>query len=215
MQDRTKDIIVSFGFVMILILVFVLNIVVEDSKISLSERRALASFPEINFDTIFKTETMKDFESYAMDQFMVRDKFREIKTFVAMNIFLKKDNNKMFEEDGAIYKIEYPLNEQNIIKSCERINNIYSKYLKNNNVYYAIIPDRNYYLESDEYLKMDYDEFITIVNNNLKSMKYIDIFNELEISDYYKTDIHWKQENLSNVVNKIRENMNLTVYDTR
>ena len=37
--------------------------------------------------------------------------------------------------------------------------------------------------------------------------KYIDITNVLNIDDYYKTDIHWKQENLSKVVKPIVENL--------
>ena len=37
--------------------------------------------------------------------------------------------------------------------------------------------------------------------------KYIDITSVLNIDDYYKTDIHWKQENLSKVVKPIVENL--------
>ena len=40
-------------------------------------------------------------------------------------------------------------------------------------------------------------------------MLYIDIFKELSKEDYYKTDIHWKQENLKKVVNKIENEMKL------
>ena len=40
-------------------------------------------------------------------------------------------------------------------------------------------------------------------------MKYIDISKDLELKDYYKTDLHWKQENLKNVVSTIEREMNL------
>ena len=37
--------------------------------------------------------------------------------------------------------------------------------------------------------------------------KYIDTTNILNINDYYKTDIHWNQENLSKVVKRVVENL--------
>ncbi len=215
MKDRTKDIIVTFGFVSILIMVFILNIIIKDNSISVSERRKLETFPEINLKTIFNSSTMDNLDKYAADQFMIRDDFRKLKAFAEMNIFLKKDNNKMFEKDGAIYKMEYPLNEQNLLKSIQKINNIYNKHLKEMNVYYCIIPDKNYYLENDDHLKIDYSKLKNIAMDNLKDMKYIDIFSELELQDYYSSDIHWKQEKLGKVVNKIKKEMKLENNDTK
>ena len=37
--------------------------------------------------------------------------------------------------------------------------------------------------------------------------KYIDITNVLKIDDYYRTDIHWKQENLLKVSKRVVENL--------
>ena len=76
------------------------------------------------------------------------------------------------------------------------------------NIYYSIIPDKSYFLD-DSYLKMDYQEMQKIIDSNLKSAQYIDICKELSKEDYYKTDIHWKQENLKKVVNKIENEMKL------
>ena len=41
------------------------------------------------------------------------------------------------------------------------------------------------------------------------SSKCIDIWNSLKLEDYYKTDIHWRQENLQKVVGKLQQGMNL------
>ena len=48
------------------------------------------------------------------------------------------------------------------------------------------------------------------MNSNL-DIKYIDIFNELSLEDYYKTDTHWKEERLSKVVNKLSKEMNFNI----
>lgn len=209
MQDKTKNIIITIGFTVILILVFFINLLVEDKQISITERRKLAKLPEFSISKLLKGETTSKFEDYAVDQFIARDTFRSIKAFYSTNIYKQKDNNKFFEKNGAIYKMEYPLNERNIKKSANKIKEVYNTYLKGMNVYYAIIPDKNYYLENDDHLKFDYNTLKQIMNNELTDLKYIDIWDSLELEDYYKTDLHWKQERLNNVKGKIQTSMNL------
>lgn len=209
MKNSIKNYVITIGFCFIIISVFLINILTEDKEISLTERRKLTAFPEITVQKLLKGETTAKFEDYAVDQFVERDTFRLIKASFSTNIYKQKDNNKMFEKDGAIYKMEYPLNETNIKKSAIKINSIYNTYLKDMNVYYAIIPDKNYYLENDDHLKFDYTKLKQIMGNELTNLKYINIWNNLELENYYKTDIHWKQENLQKVVETIRTNMNL------
>lgn len=210
MQDKTKNKIIAIGFISILIIIFFINLFTEDKQISVAERRKLAALPKINMENIINGKVTNDFEKYAVDQFMARDFFRSVKSFYSTKVFKQKDNNKLFEKDEAIYKIEYPLNENNIKRSATKMNEIYDMYLKNNNnVYYAIIPDKNYYLENDDHLKIDYNELKEIMKNEIKNMQYIDIYNALTLEDYYKTDIHWKQENLLKVVNVLQNEMKL------
>lgn len=209
MGDKTKQIIITIGFIFILTMVFILNIVVKDKQISNTERRKLSQLPKINSEDILSGDTSKKFEEYAMDQFIARDELRKLKSFISINVFKQQDNNKLFEKDNAIYKMEYPLNRNNVQKTADKINGIYSKYLKGMNVYYAIIPDKNFYLENDEHLKMNYQELKEITQSTLKDLKYIDIWENLKLEDYYRTDTHWKQENLQEVVTKIEKEMNL------
>lgn len=209
MQDKIKDKIIAIGFVVILAVIFLVNIIMKDKQISTTERRALAQIPDITAEKLINGETFEKFEEYAMDQFIGRDTLRSIKSYFSINIFKQKDNNKLFLKDNAIYKIEYPLNRKNIEKSADKINNIYDRYLQGMNVYYAIIPDKNYYLDDNEYLKMDYMELEKIMKNRVKNAKYINIWENLSLQDYYRTDTHWKQENLGAVVKTIENNMNL------
>lgn len=209
MENKTKNIIISIGFIVILLCVFFINILSPDKTISSTERRKLQQFPEISISKILNTDSIKKFESYTADQFIGRDYFRNIKSIFNTYIFRQKDDNNLFEKDGAIYKIDYPLNENNILKSANKINTICNKYFKNPNIYYAIIPDKNYYLENDDHIKIDYSELKNILQNNLSSLNYIDIWNCLDLNDYYKSDLHWKQENLISVVNKIENKLNL------
>lgn len=213
MQDKTKNIIISIGFVIIIGTVFLINLIAEDKAISTLERRKLAQFPEITFSKILNGNVMDKWEKYVEDQFVERDLFRGIKSFWSMKIFAQKDNNKLFEKDEAIYKMEYPLNENNVQKSAQKINGVYEKYLKDMKVYYSIIPDKNYYLENDDHLKIDYDKLQEIIQSELSKLTYIDVREGLELEDYYRTDLHWKQENLQKVVKIIQNNMGLEELD--
>lgn len=214
MQGKIKNIIIILEFIAILSVVLVLNIIKQDEKISISERRKLAQFPEITINTIFSGDASENFEKYATDQFTKRDFFREIKYWFSMNILKQQDNNKLFVKNDSVYKMEYPLNETAIEKSSQKIQNVCQKYLQGMNIYYSLIPDKNYYLE-DEHLKMDYSKIEEIMENNLENAKYIDIKSLLNTESFYKTDLHWKQEKILDVANKIKENMNLKLNNTQ
>ena len=208
-----KNKIIAIGFIVILFVCFALNIIKKDEEISTSERRKLAKFPSITLENLVKGKTSEEFDKYTVDQFIFRDSLRSIKSFWSNYIFRKKDNNGLFLKDNRIYKIEYPLNKEYVKKSAEKIKNIYEKYLNEHmNIYYSIIPDKNYYLESD-YLKIDVKDMRKVmeetINEGTLRMEYIDITNDLSLEDYYKTDLHWKQENIRKVVGVLENKMNL------
>ena len=213
MQNKIKDKIIVFGFCLILIVVFVINIFTKDQKISITERRKLEQFPKITLSKLLSGDISDKFEKYAIDQFIGRDFFRSLKAYFNINILQYKDNNKLYIKDEGIYKIEYPLNEKNVRKSAEKINEINQTYLQGMDTYYAIIPDKNYYLADDKYLKIDYEKLKNIMKDSITEVKYIDIWEDLTLEDYYRTDTHWKQENLDNVVNKIQQEMGLEIGD--
>ena len=123
-------------------------------------------------------------------------------------MFRKKDNNKIYMYKNSLIKIEYPLNEKSVLNVANKINEIQKSYLKDMKCYYSIIPDKNYFTNSKEYITMDYKKLEEIMKKNVANAEYINIFDCLELEDYYITDIHWKQENLKKVVNRISEKMN-------
>lgn len=207
MLDRTKDSTVTVVFIIMIFSIFIINIIVKDKDISETERRKLTSFPEVTKENIENGDLSNDFENYFSDQFVGRDLFRSIKTFYSLKIFNNKDNNGLFVKDDSIYKMDYKLDKTVVEKSAEKLNFIYENYLENMKVYYSIIPDKNYYLEDDDHLKIDFEELEKIMANSLKDFEYIDISENLTLDDYYKTDLHWKQENLEEVVNKINNEM--------
>ncbi len=220
MSDKIKDIFVVVIFFLFVFGFFIINLVKAPDEISVSERRKLQQFPEFTYNTVMaKTEAdgnfMRFFEKYTLDQFVWRDTFRELKAKVSFNIFMKKDNNNIYIVDGQVSKYWSTMNEALIKDAANKFNKIYNSKLKNKgmNVYYSLIPDKNYFIaEQNGYPSIDYDKFVSIMKENMNvDIKYIDIFNDLTVDDYYATDIHWRQEKISKIVEKLASRMGINV----
>ncbi len=87
---------------------------------------------------------------------------------------------------------------------------------ENNNVYFTIVPDKNYFVDKDN-LKLDYNKMEDMLKADLTFAEYIKINDLLELSDYYKTDTHWKQENILKIAEKIANQTNANIskdYET-
>lgn len=148
-----------------------------------------------------------------MDNFYQRETFRKLKTSVELDVFKKQEVNKIYKYNDFLVEQIYPLDEKSVTNLTNKINYIKDSYLKETNkIYYSIIPDKNYYTDNN-HLKLDYDKMKQIIQNNLKDLQYIDIFQDLGLDSYYYTDSHWKQEKLQNVAKTIAQNMNFNISE--
>ncbi len=221
MTNKTKHIVVTFVMVAFFVVLSAFAWVKPADEFSTSERRKLSQFPELNFKTVVSGDFMSSFENYTLDQFPLRDEFRTLKALVTLNVFNQSANNDIYIVEGYASKIEYPLNEDSVKRAGERFGYVYEKYLKDTNTknYLSVIPDKNYFLGTENgYLSIDYEKLISLLKENTEFLKYIDITKELELSDFYKTDTHWREENLTDVAEKIGNEMGTDVkaeYDVK
>ncbi len=165
-----------------------------------SERRKLAQMPDFSLTSVMDGSFMKDFESYTQDQFPLRDGFRTLKAVTAYSVLQQLDNNDIYVENGYAAKLEYPLNEDSVNHAMDRFDYLYEQYLKDTDVkiYSAVVPDKSYYLADENgYLSMDYERLFEIVRERMSYSSYIDLTESLDITDYYRTDTHWRQECLT------------------
>lgn len=209
--------ILSIAFFVIFIFAIAASFIIrEPISVLVSERRKAAQFPEFSVESIIDKSYFDGIEDFLTDQFPLRDKFREIKSFIQLKLFNQKDNNGTYFVEGHISEMEEKLNESSVKNAAEKINAIYNKYLSNANtrVFCSIIPDKNYFLaEKNGYPAYDYKKMTDIFKSNIRNMEYIDIFDCLTIDNYYKTDSHWKQEEIFSVVEKLGEKMGFDALD--
>ena len=231
MSDKIKDYIVIITFSLIIFGTLFINTITPDSTVSKSERKSLQQFPEIAWESIFEKgdetkkitfkkrveilskelkDFTKEFETYSSDQFVGRDAYRRLKASVVFNVFRHSDNNDIYIAEGQASKYIRKVNDAAINMIIKGYNHIYDTMLKDGpNVYFSIIPDKNYFIAKENgYPAIDYEALINKFNTELNSnIKYIDLFDSLSIDDYYSTDIHWRQEKIEDVVNKLATEM--------
>lgn len=173
------------------------------AAVSESERRPLAQMPQLSEKTLLSGRFSREFGDYAVDQFPLRDPLRRLKALYSYYVLGQKDHHGIYLADGYAARMEYPLNENSLQYAADRFNDLYDRYLKANGgkIYFAVVPDKGYYLADQAgVLKMDYEALFHEMEERLPWAEHIDLTGALERSDYYRTDTHWRQPALGEVV---------------
>ena len=183
-------------------------------EISDAERRKLAQFPELSAETLLSGKFMSEFETYSLDQFPLRDNFRQLKALFHYHVLGQKDNNDIILFDGYAAKQEYPLNEHSVQKALDKFRSIYDKYLagSGSRVFAAVVPDKMAYLPKHSgYLTMDYDRLFHMVEEGMDYASFVNLRDDLGIEHYYRTDTHWRQEELLKAAGTLCEALGVTI----
>lgn len=162
-------------------------------EISIYERRKLKAFPKIKDNNNF----FDDLDKYLSDHFIFRQDFREVKGFVNYNLFNISINNKVIIKDDYLFELT-ETNYKSLDNIVAKVDEIITRFDINDYEFIAI-PLKNHYVGLDN-VSEEIDEYLGVRIDNYHSLK-----NLLSLSDYYRSDIHLKQERLGSVVSKILE----------
>ena len=182
------------------------------AEVSDAERRPLEQFPAVSGESLLSGQFMKDFADYAVDQFPLRDGFRSLNAYLTYYLLGQKDNNGIYLSDGYAAKMDYPLDEGSVSNALTRFMELHELYLEGSEVHFALVPDKSYYLaEEAGVLSIDYDALYAHVAESLPWAELIDLREYLTIDDYYRTDTHWRQEQIVPAAQAIAEKLGVTV----
>lgn len=220
-----RNIFMTVLFSLILISASVFCIIKPSDSFSQSERRELAEFPSFSFEALASGEFSENFETYSTERFPYRDAFRRIKAEFSYKILRRLDNNGLFTAEGHISKLDTQLNDVMLEYASDKFEYLYTTYLQDRgmNIYFSVIPDKNYYLaEENSYPSYDYESLFAKMREKTDYMQYIDVTDLLSAEKYYRTDTHWRQEEITDVADRILQTMgvqtdyeyNVNVLDT-
>lgn len=208
MKDKIKNISIIAIFLALIFGFGIGNLFYDAGEVLKSERRVPEAFPKLNFETLANASFMDKYEDYLLDNFAFRDSFRKIKSAVMFNVFRQKDNGSVYEVGGVLSKYEKTMSEKSVLGAARKFEKLRADLFPEQNVYMAVIPDKNYFLAAKNgYPSFDYDEFVKLLRENTPNITYIDLFDTLEIGDYYKTDLHWNQSKILPVIARLSEKM--------
>lgn len=214
-MKKEKSKITVISFFALLLMMSVWCFFKPADEYSMSERRRLTRFPECTWKTIGNGRFMSEFEKYAADQFPMRDRFRRLYMGASLYGLFKKDVGELYEAEGYLSKMDAEINDKAVAWGTNRIRYICERYFPGKKAYLSIIPDKNYYLANKNgYPDLDLEAFMERYNEALSDVTVpIELQELLTIEDYYRTDTHWKQENLQKIVNAIAKGMGLNPED--
>lgn len=189
---------------LILLGIGIFQIVLPQQELSTAERRRLTRRPELSLESLKDGSYGETLEAGLLDQFPGREVFRGIYAFTQQKILGKWDVADYYVVDGNISKLDPVLEEKNVIHAATQFSDICKNYFPNADCYYAVIPDKNYFLaEKNGYPALDYERLSALMREYLTGADEIAIGDLLELSDYYRADLHWRQEKIADVAERI------------
>lgn len=214
MKTKLRDWLTIGVFALILVGFAVANLFYDAGDVSKSERRKLAAFPTMTVESVKNTKFMTGIEDYLSDHFIGRDSFRQLKASFMFNVLRQKDNHNIYVVNGSASEYSATLPETSLRQLTEKFGILRDKYLTGCNLYYSVIPDKNYFLAAaNGYPAYDYDEFRAILREGMDGYTEIDLFGALDIDDYYRTDLHWDQAKLTDATAALCAGLGVTAPD--
>lgn len=197
-------------FISVLLLGMIGGILLPDKVVSESEKRKLVPFPEFTWSSVGNGDYSEGLETYFLEQFPGRDLFRTLKAEFDTIVLGKIDSNGYVKREDQILEIQTSYDEAQVVRAAEQFQEISRIYFMDVNVYYGVIPDKNYFVE--DIPQYDYESVKEILEESFSEGTAISLWDTLELDSYYSTDLHIRQEAFIPLVNTLLTGMGKEDY---
>jgi len=205
---KLREIISCVIFIGFIGVFFVLNLIIPEPDILVSERRIPAKFPEISLNAIMDGTFMSGFDDYASDRFVFRDTFRSIYAFQILDVFRQTDKSGLYRCNSVGLGEFRRVDTASFRQTAERINRAAGMVAASDvNIYYSIVPDKSIYAER-YYPGFNLDIAESVILDVLGQYNYIRVADIVGADMFYKTDLHWDQSKISDAASHILSAMN-------
>lgn len=108
MNEKRSAIFTIAVLASILLVFTAADLIHEDRLFSDTENRILAARPKLSMENVLQGKYMKDYETYATDQFVSRDKWIAIKTYTDIALGRQEINGVYLGKDGYLIEQHLP-----------------------------------------------------------------------------------------------------------
>jgi len=206
-RPSVREIIICVIFIGFIGTFFVLNFVIPQPAVLVSERRIPARFPDLSMDTIMSGMFMSGFDDYAADRFVFRDAFRMLHAFQILDVYQQTDKSGLYRCNAVGIGEFRRVDTTSFRQTSERIQRAAALVAASDvNVYYSIVPDKSVFAER-YYPGFDLSVAEPILFEVLGDYQYIRVMESLTADMFYKTDLHWDQSMISGVTSHLLSSM--------
>lgn len=209
-MKKIKTLLQAAIFLTTLTIPALLTNLLPDQSISQTERRPLAEFPSWTIKSFLDKSYMTALETALLDHFPARDIFRTVKAEAETSLLGKQDANGYYRTSEGIFQIQNNYSGKHIRHAAQAFEAIAQEYFPESACYYAVIPDKSFYRKENTYPSLDQEDIQSILKENMPSITPICLEDQLSIEDYYRTDLHWRQECLPDVADFLLASMGIT-----
>ena len=170
-----------------------------------AERRPLAEVPQPRAQTVLSGAYFSGLSAYVTDHFPAREFWRALKAGWQLDVMRETENNGLLLSDGYIVKPEKEISDESFDYAAARLGAVYDRYLSQSDcrVYAALVPDKGCFLAASGYPAVSLSAAQSRFAACLPEARFVSLADTLTLSDYYRTDSHWRQEALLPVAGKL------------
>lgn len=209
--------IAAIFFVLTIFAAVIANLVKKDVSFSESENRILTEKPKWNLQDVASGEYMSQFESYAADQFILRDSWIQLKLQLDKLAGKKESNGVYLGKDGYLMEVLDEPNEEYEEKNLSAIGDFAQRH-QDLNVSMTLVPNAAYILEEkmpknapvrDQ--EADLEKVRGAVGDKLNFVDVTEVLREHAGEEiYYKTDHHWTSLGAKYVFEEMADDLGIT-----
>lgn len=200
MNKKPIATITGICFIAILAIVFIANIIIGDKSFSEEENRVLQEMPEVSLSSYMEGRLESKLESYASDQFLLRNSFIKIKAAADVTAGKVESNGVYKGKDHYLIEATSTPKEETMKTTLSSLKS-FKRHYKNLDMYFLLAPNAGNILQdslpafvemADQNLYMD-EFYKRIGKYGYKTIDIRQTFKE-NVEDtqlYYHTDHHW------------------------
>lgn len=190
---------ISIGFVVVLVLVMILNIITPSSKTSVAENRELQQRPKLSVSRLLYGKFASDYSKFISDQFLKRDMMIKVKAKFDLFMGKREINGVYIAKDDYLME-GFRKSEDSVTSAKVAAINSFANNNSKMKVSFMLVPNKVEIYKNllpnnnpDDSQK----EYVNGIKKELDSkIKLVDLFDTFEknknnIDLYFKTDHHW------------------------
>lgn len=196
-MNEKKSTIISIAILSAIILIFTVSDLMQaDRLFSETENRVLASRPEFTIQALVQGNFTEDYETYLTDQFVSRDKWIAIKTYMDIALQKKEINGVYLASDGYLIEQHLPEN-YSAVQETKKIE-LLERLVREWDAAVMLVPTADNILTDKLPSYAPYYDETELLNRVIQRIgedNYVDVYTVLQghadEQIYYRTDHHW------------------------